>query len=69
MTSRCRGVVVNHFDIANKGNIIFDFILHPVHVGGDGKGLQDSVPAMDLGLPINPKNQNISASGEVLSSE
>ena len=57
---------MNHFDIANKGNIIFDFILHPVHVGGDGKGLQDSVPAINLGLSINPNNQHIGAIGEVL---
>ena len=37
----------------------------PVHVGGDEKGLQDSVPAMDLGLPIKPNNQHISARNHV----
>ena len=66
MTSRCRGVVESHFDIANKGIYIFGFTLDPVHVGGDEKGFQDSVPAMDLVLPINPNNQHLSASGEVL---
>ena len=66
MTSRCRGAVESHFDIANKGNDIFGFTLDPVHVGGDEKGFQDSVPAMDLGLSIKPNNQHISGSGEVL---
>ena len=37
-----------------------------MHVGSDEKGLQDSVPAMDLGLSIKSNNQQISASGEVL---
>ena len=66
MTSRCRGAVESHFDIANKGDDIFGFTLDPVHVGGDEKGFQDSVPAMDLGLSIKPNNQHISGSGEVL---
>ena len=61
MTSRCRGVVESHFDIANKSNDILGFTLDPVHVSGDEKGLQDSVPAMDLGLSIKPNNQHISA--------
>ena len=66
MTSRCRGAVETHFDIANKGDDIFGFTLDPVHVGGDEKGLQDSLPAMDLGLPIKPNNQHLSGIGEVL---
>ena len=54
------------FVIANKGDDILGFILDPVHVGGGEKGLQDSAPAMDLGLSIKPNNQHISASVEVL---
>ena len=66
MTSRCRDAVESHFDIANKGDDILGFTLDPVHVCGDEKGFQDSVPAMDLGLSIKPNNQHISGSGEVL---
>ena len=53
------------FDIANKGNSIW-VTLDPVHVGGDEKGLLDSVPAMNLWLSIKPNNQHLCASGEVL---
>ena len=37
-----------------------------MHVGGDEKGLLDSVPAMNLWLSIKPNNQHLCASGEVL---
>jgi hypothetical protein len=69
MNSRCRGAEESRFDIAHKGNDILAFTLDSVHVGGDDKGLQDSVPAMDLGLLINPNNQHISASGVVISTQ
>ena len=65
-TIRCRGAVESHFDIANKGDDILGFTLESVHVAGDEKGLQDSIPAMDLGLSIKPNNQHISGSGKVL---
>ena len=57
---------MSHFYIAHKGNVFLGFTLDPAHVGGDEKGLQDSVPAMNLGLSIKPNNQHISGSGEVL---
>ena len=66
MTRRCRGAVESDFDVANKGDDILGFTLDPVYVGGDEKGLQDSVPAINLGLSINPNNQHIGAIGEVL---
>ena len=47
------------FVIANKGDDILGFTLDPVHVGGGEKDLQDSAPAMDLGLSIKPNNQHI----------
>jgi hypothetical protein len=65
MTSRCRGAVESHFDIANMGDGILGFTPDPVHVCGDEKGLQDSVPAMNLGLSIKPNNQHL-CGGEVL---
>ena len=66
MPSRCRGAVGSHSEIANKGDDILGFTLDPAHLGGDEKGLQDSVPAMNLWLSIKPNNQHLCASGEVL---
>jgi hypothetical protein len=48
------------------GDDILGFTLDPVFVGGDEKGLQDAVPAINLELSINPNNQHINAIGEVL---
>jgi hypothetical protein len=54
MTSRCRGAVESHFEIANKGNGILGFTLDPVHVGGDEKACIIQFQQWNLGCQSNP---------------